>query len=195
MKLTGAKWNHYEELYQRHLSGNSILEIGVDRGASHLRHLRLGFSHVFGIDVNKVEVPGVKLYTGSVMDKAFMSIAKSDIASRVGKLDVIIDDASHRPYHQYRAFKELWNLLADGGVYCIEDLQVACNRKWSLWTFLGLPSVPKLLLELYRRQHAWSDVDEYIARCRPYEIHMYPNTIFIKKCWTQIVAIKTEEQV
>lgn len=190
MKINGLKWSHYQELYERHLSGDSILEVGVWNGASLLKH-RERFKHIFGIDNRFFTVPGCKVYIGSVSHAVFMESTKSDIVSDVGQLDAIIDDASHRPYHQHNTFKALWPILKDGGTYCIEDLQVSNNIKWSIWTALGLPSVPKLLKELQREQHAWSTVYEFVPRKRPYEIHIYPNIIFIKKCVTTIRAVNT----
>ena len=39
-----------------------------------------------------------------------------------GKIDIIIDDASHASHHQQIALAELFDVLAPGGVYVIEDL-------------------------------------------------------------------------
>lgn len=39
-----------------------------------------------------------------------------------GKIDIIIDDASHASHHQQIALAELYDSLAPGGVYVVEDL-------------------------------------------------------------------------
>ena len=41
----------------------------------------------------------------------------------IGKVDIIIDDASHASHHQQNAFLELFPLLSSGGLYVIEDLR------------------------------------------------------------------------
>ncbi len=44
-------------------------------------------------------------------------------AKDMGKLDIIIDDASHASHHQQFGFLELFPKLASGGLYVIEDLR------------------------------------------------------------------------
>jgi hypothetical protein len=44
-------------------------------------------------------------------------------AADMGKLDIIIDDASHASHHQQFGFLELFPKLASGGLYVIEDLR------------------------------------------------------------------------
>jgi SAM-dependent methyltransferase len=39
-----------------------------------------------------------------------------------GKIDIIIDDASHASHHQQLAIAELYDTLAPGGIYVVEDL-------------------------------------------------------------------------
>jgi cephalosporin hydroxylase len=192
----GHKWNHYQRLYNLHFEQRrSIVEIGVDKGASLISHLENGFEKVYGIDVNHCEpLPFIKTFQGDASNKKFMA----DFLESLGTapLDAVIDDGSHRPYHQYQTFKILFPRISIGGVYCIEDLHVADKPPhWRLWCKLGLPSVPKLLRELYNQQHRWHSIPETEIRSMPFEIHMYPNILFIKKVSTLIFVEETRAYV
>jgi hypothetical protein len=51
------------------------------------------------------------------------------ISSEIGRCDVIIDDGSHHPQHQIDCFNFLFsNLLKDGGIYIIEDIECSYWR-------------------------------------------------------------------
>lgn len=46
------------------------------------------------------------------------------IAQRIGSAKLIVDDGSHNPKHQFDTFIYLFeNLLEDGGIYIIEDIE------------------------------------------------------------------------
>lgn len=110
--------------------GLRYLEIGVLRGES-LRAFREYFplaDRVVGIDIDPramaVADPdrGMHVEIGDQTDAAFLR----DVVSRHGPFDVILDDGSHRAADIVASFTELFPLLADGGVYVIED--TACIR-------------------------------------------------------------------
>ena len=93
------KYSNYFEIYDRYLGKYSnrrprILEIGVQHGGS----LRLwngyfdGNVDIFGMDIlpecKKFERDNVEIFIGDQSDEAFLR----DVARRIGKVDVIIDD-------------------------------------------------------------------------------------------------------
>jgi cephalosporin hydroxylase len=41
-----------------------------------------------------------------------------------GRFALIVDDGSHDREHQARALRNLWPLLAEGGIYVIEDVLI-----------------------------------------------------------------------
>ena len=41
-----------------------------------------------------------------------------------GRFALIVDDGSHDPEHQARALRTFWPLLAEGGIYVIEDVLI-----------------------------------------------------------------------
>ncbi len=128
------KWQHYFEIFQRHFHGFvdqpvTVLEIGVYSGGS----LGLWKSYfgdqctVYGVDIEKdCEIyndAGVKIFIGDQGDRHFWKSFKA----QTPKLDIVIDDGSHRPEHQQLSFHELLPHLNPGGVYLCEDLHHTDN--------------------------------------------------------------------
>ncbi len=49
-----------------------------------------------------------------------------EVLKKVGKAKLIVDDGSHHPKHQYDTFIYFFkNLLEDGGIYIIEDIETS----------------------------------------------------------------------
>ncbi|HYG46847.1 MAG TPA: class I SAM-dependent methyltransferase [Allosphingosinicella sp.] len=126
------KWLHYFEIYERYLSryrGSDfkMLEIGVSKGGS-LAMWRTYFgpnATIFGIDVNpdcagRAEAPN-QVRIGSQDDPDFLR----RVVAEMGGVDFVLDDGSHVARHQQASFETLFPLLADGGLYAIEDLHTA----------------------------------------------------------------------
>ena len=133
------KWNshwyaqHYEDILKkdRHKRIN-ILEIGVGGydnpriGGNSLRMWSAFFpkGHVYGVDIydkSPLDRRRIKTLCGSQVDPIFLN----KLVCEIGKIDVIIDDGSHRNEHMIFTFKHLFPNLADGGVYVIEDTQTS----------------------------------------------------------------------
>lgn len=124
------KWDHYFRIYEQHLAKfrNSVepitvIEIGVLYGGS-LQMWQEYFginATIVGIDIykecKKYETDNIKIRIGSQADKEFLN----ELVQEFPKIDVIIDDGSHRVTHQKITFKHLFPHLKIGGVYIIED--------------------------------------------------------------------------
>ena len=124
-----TKWHHYIPLYDRYFSkfrGSKVrmLEIGVDQGGS-LAMWRKYFGEeavIYGIDIN----PTCKMYNGrhgevrigSQEDEYFLA----SVVEEMGGIDIVLDDGSHVMSHLKQSLSFLYPLLADGGVYFVEDL-------------------------------------------------------------------------
>jgi demethylmacrocin O-methyltransferase len=130
---------HYEH-HLRHLKKKSftLLEIGIGgyarerQGGRSLRMWKHYFpkANVVGLDIEDksfVDEDRITTYQGSQVDRAVLE----RIVSEQGTPRVIIDDGSHRPEHIRETFSILFPLLADGGIYVIEDVQT------SYWTSFG----------------------------------------------------------
>ncbi|MCU0803280.1 MAG: class I SAM-dependent methyltransferase [Rhodobacteraceae bacterium] len=131
------KWLHYLPLYERYLAryrGTKVrmLEIGVYKGGSlHLWREYLGPQAViYGIDINPdcAAFDGIdgQVRIGSQADAAFLA----GVIREMGGVDVVLDDGSHMGRHIRASLDTLFPLLADDGLYLIEDVHTAYSRRY-----------------------------------------------------------------
>ncbi len=126
------KWHHYFDIYTRHFEPYrsmpiKMLEIGVFRGGS-LRMWKKFFhpdSVIVGVDIDKNcqqhEIADQQVYVriGSQADPDFLA----EVNKEFGPFDIILDDGSHKTYHQLISFTSLFrDALKDGGCYMVEDM-------------------------------------------------------------------------
>lgn len=133
-----SKWMHYFDIYHRHFErfrGRpcTIVEIGVYHGGS-LQMWREYFgpqARIIGVDVNprltSLNQEGVEIIIGDQGDRAFLR----ELAKKVGKIDVLIDDGGHMMHQQIATLEELYGAVADDGVILVEDTHT------SYWTEFG----------------------------------------------------------
>ena len=131
------KWLHYLPIYDELFApfvGREIrfLEIGVFRGGS-LRMWRQFFGAegvLYGIDID----PKCAAYDGrhgqvrigSQNDPEFLK----RVVAEMGGVDVVLDDGSHRARDQRVSFDVLFPMLAQGGLYVIEDMHTSYWPQW-----------------------------------------------------------------
>ncbi|MER5176798.1 class I SAM-dependent methyltransferase [Streptomyces sp. NPDC002896] len=138
------KWgdHRYAQHYQRHLQhlkndAMNLLEIGVGgysragQGGASLRMWKHFFpdAQIFGMDIQDksfVDEDRITTFIGDQSDPDSL-IA---VADKIGTLDVIIDDGSHRSPHVLTTFETLFPLLRDGGIYAVEDTQTSYWPEW-----------------------------------------------------------------
>ena len=131
------KWLHYLPLYDRYLAkyrGTAVrmLEIGVYKGGSlHLWREYLGPEAViFGIDIDPscAAFDGIdgQVRIGSQADPAFLA----RVVAEMGGVDIVLDDGSHIGRHMRASLDALYPHLSDGGLYLIEDVHCAYNRRY-----------------------------------------------------------------
>jgi demethylmacrocin O-methyltransferase len=131
------KWgaHFYTPVYHRlfaHLRDKPVrlLEIGIGGyeferlGGASLPMWADYFPHgrILGIDIFAKTLdlgPRVTVRQGSQDDGAFLT----RMSAEHGPFDIVIDDGSHVPAHVNASFHVLFPLLADGGLYVIEDVQ------------------------------------------------------------------------
>jgi hypothetical protein len=124
-----TKWNHYFEIYHRHLArfrGKSpvVLEIGVCHGGS-LDMWRQYFGagcRLFGVDIALMckifENDYTKILIGDQANRDFLARLRNEVP----RIDVLIDDGGHTMNQQIATFEELYPHIADDGVYLCEDM-------------------------------------------------------------------------
>lgn len=121
--------NHFRAFRWRRFN---LLEIGIGgyddtkRGGESLRMWKAFFPRalIYGIDLyNKSaqDETRIKTFQGSQVDEAFLR----SVAAQIGKIEIVIDDGSHFNDHVIETFRILFPLLAEGGIYVIEDLQTS----------------------------------------------------------------------
>ena len=148
-KGSGDGGHHYTRVYSElfeHLRGRPVrvLEIGLmglgrrgwddellrDKGAARGRDapsLRLWSEYfprgeIFGFDFNDfsgVEIARCRIFQGDASRPDDLRAVLDKIG---GKLDIVIDDASHASDHQQITLGTLFPAVAPGGIYIIEDL-------------------------------------------------------------------------
>ncbi|WP_375424543.1 class I SAM-dependent methyltransferase [uncultured Friedmanniella sp.] len=126
------KYEHYYDVYHRHLSkfrGRKIVvvEFGVHMGGS-AQMWREYFGAdvmIYGIDITpeckRWETPWFKVFVGDQSDRAFLA----EIAAEIGPIDVLIEDGGHRPEQQIATFEIFYPKVKPGGVFLIEDLHTS----------------------------------------------------------------------
>jgi hypothetical protein len=112
---------HIEHLREKQFN---LLEIGFDGGNS-ARFWRQYFpqAKLHFLDIKHSDQQGDwVLFTG---DQSNINDLES-LSKAIGSCELIIDDGSHVPTHQWESFVYLFNhLLTPGGTYIIEDIE--CN--------------------------------------------------------------------
>jgi hypothetical protein len=129
------KWEHYFEVYDRHLSkfvgrGPNILEVGIYSGGS-LEMWRSYFgenSHIYGVDIEQAckayESKNISVYIGDQANRNFWKSLKESVQS----IDILIDDGGHTVEQQLVTLEEMLPHLRAGGVYVCEDIHGRHNR-------------------------------------------------------------------
>jgi hypothetical protein len=186
---------HYERHFKRLRKKKlKILEIGVGgydnpyAGGASLRMWKYYFSksHIYSIDLHDkspVEEPRIKTFSGSQNDPDFLR----SVVKKMGGLDLVIDDGSHLNEHVITSFRTLFPLLADDGIYAIEDTQTSywpkfggdsydLNKPDTIMSFLKALADGLHYQEIARKDYQPSYFDQNIV-----SLHFYHNLVFIYK--------------
>jgi len=182
---------YFEKLKNQKLN---ILELGIGgyddpkKGGASLRMWKAFFhrSQIFGVDLHSkkgIEENRIITYQGDQGDEKFLR----EVVKKIGPLDIIIDDGSHRNEHIINSFKVLFPLLKKNGIYVVEDIQTSywpefngssedMEASWTAVNYFksfvhGLNHV-----EFLKKNYKPSYFDEAITG-----IHFYHNLIFIEK--------------
>ncbi|MBL4813173.1 MAG: tetratricopeptide repeat protein [Rhodobacteraceae bacterium] len=150
---------NYHKLF-KHLQAAPLrlLEIGVggyqdaDRGGQSLATWRDYFpnAQITSIDIQKKTFdlgPNVKIFQGSQIDHDFLT----QLSAERGPFDIIIDDGSHQNAHVVDTFQFLFPLLAEGGIYVVEDVQTAFIPRFGGSVTLDAPNSVGLFADLFER--------------------------------------------
>ena len=133
------KWEHYFDIYEKHLSrfrGTDavIVEVGIFSGGS-LKMWRSYFgarATIIGVDIaNATKVYERNPSYGSpdriVVGDQASSTFWHDFKRKVPRVDVLLDDGAHLYMAQRTTLDAIFGHLAPGGVYMCEDLGAAAG--------------------------------------------------------------------
>lgn len=193
----GDHW--YMEHYQRHFQHLrtkklTLLEIGIGgyakpaAGGQSLRVWRRYFpnARIVGVDYHDKSPhteARIKIYRGDQSDEKFLR----RMIGEIGRPEIIIDDGSHNNAHVLKTFEVLFPLLADNGIYVVEDTQTAywpdyggssddlVNAPTSLRCFKNLTDGLNHE-ELLKPGYVPTYYDRHITA-----LHFYHNLVFIQK--------------
>ena len=147
------KWMHYFDIYDRHFArfrGREILmvEIGIYHGGS-LGMWKSYFgpqAKIVGIDINpralKFADEQVTVLIGDQSDRKFLQ----SVRARYPRIDILLDDGGHSMNQQIVSFEELYDAVAEDGVYMIEDTHTSYWHEYG-----GGLNSPKSFLEYTKR--------------------------------------------
>jgi len=174
----------YEEMFNSYVGKKvTFVEVGVLQGGS-LFMWREYFgknARIIGIDLHpnakELEKHGFEIYIGSQSNKKFWK----DFYSKVGKIDILLDDGGHVNDQQIITLGETINNINDNGIIVTEDVHTSYFKKF------GNPS-----------KHSFINYSKYlvdVVNSRYPEIKNKKNDDFSKKIYSvvfyeSIVAIK-----
>jgi demethylmacrocin O-methyltransferase len=193
----GSHWytrhyeDHFRSLRERKLR---ILEIGVggnedsDAGGASLKMWKYYFpkSSIYSVDIydkRKLQEHRIIIFRGSQNDPDFLR----KVVEQMGGVEIVIDDGSHVNEHVITSFRTLFPLLAEGGIYVIEDIESSYWPKLGGDSYdLGNPNTTMNFLkrltdglnykEIARKDYRPSYFDQNIV-----SLHFYHNLVFIYK--------------
>ena len=124
------KWSNYGDIYDKHFAKFrdqpiNILEIGVLKGGS-MRMWEKYFpkANIFGIDIDEeclqYQSDRTKIFIGDQSDVSFLR----NVKAKIPRIDILIDDGSHRAKDQKTTFEEMYYHIRKPGVYVIEDVEL-----------------------------------------------------------------------
>jgi trans-aconitate methyltransferase len=158
----------------------SVLEIGVggywnpDGGGQSMRMWRNYFprAHIYGIDLEPKRLDTTERMTILQADQSDPDSLRAALAG-CHPFDLIVDDGSHIGAHVITTFETLFERVAPGGLYAIEDVYLAYLPDFGG----GPPGIDGTALALTRTL-----LDDLNLRRRPIAaIHAYEQLVIVQK--------------
>lgn len=157
-----------------------MLELGVKHGAS-VRMWEEYFTsgRIYGVDINngasRHSSDRIKVFEGGQADPATLQA----VLSEAPRLNVVVDDGSHRYRDQYESLTQLWPHVVPGGVYIVEDTHTSYLAQYGMG-FRQRPSTIELCKDLvddiYQGLHKQTRTLPGVAA-----VHFFRDTVVIEK--------------
>lgn len=205
------KWgvHRYTPHYEHHFASLRdeailVLELGIGgyargkQGGASLRMWKWFFprAQVVGVDIEDksfVDQARITSYRGSQTDGALME----RIVREHGAPTIVIDDGSHRPQDVVDSFGILFPMVAEGGIYVIEDIQTSYWPQWGGSLDADDPGtsmalVRRLLDGLNHEEFLDLDYQPSYTDQQIVAVHCYHNLVLVQKGQNQEGSNKRE---
>lgn len=167
----------YDELFQKY-KGKKItfVEIGVTNGGS-LMMWREYFkeANIIGIDFNpsakKWEEHGFKIFIGDQSDPKFWR----DFFSKVGKIDILIDDGGHTNQQQISTFHSCYENINDNGIILFEDTHCSYLKEFGNPSKYSFINFCYYLVDIMNKKIIHQKIPPYLKRI--YKIEFYQSIV------------------
>ncbi len=134
--------HHYERAYARHLNrfrhskDFAMVEIGYGSGAGIKFWASIfpsGYIYCLDRDVGNISDSGFSVIA---TDQSDLQSLRNGIDQISHSISLVVDDGSHFPSHQLLSLSFLFqNLLINGGIYIIEDVETSYWRTGSIYGY------------------------------------------------------------
>lgn len=180
----------------------TLFEIGIDAGRSLKMWLKMfPKAKIYGMDIgHEYEHPKGKVYKGDQNSKNNLN----KIIKEINNANIIIDDGSHKPEHQLFTFNYLFNnLLSDGGIYIIEDIETNYWTKGKLYDYNikagynkenNIVNIFKNIVDIVNREFLLPEHIEYIKKFNKIEFKNLQRISFIMFGQNCIIIKKMNQQ-
>lgn len=186
------KWLHYFDIYDRHFArfrGREIVmvEIGIYHGGS-LGMWKSYFgpqATLVGVDINpralKFADEQVTVVIGDQSNRDFLR----SLRERYPRIDVLLDDGGHSMEQQIATFEELYDAVAEDGVYMVEDTHTSYWPEYGggLGADGSFLEYTKRLVDQLNAWHVreWNDRDKSAFARSAWSLSWYDSIVAIEK--------------
>jgi len=174
----------YEEMFSRYVEKEiTFVEVGVLHGGS-LFMWKEYFgkkARIIGIDLNpkakELEKHGFEIFIGSQSDKNFWD----NFYSKVGKIDILLDDGGHTNDQQIVTLSETINNINNGGLIVVEDVHTSYMKKFGNPSKYSLINYSKYLIDVVNSRFSETKLKiNNNHRKKIYSISYYESIVAIK---------------
>ena len=174
----------YEELFSKYVGKKiTFVEVGVLQGGSLFmwREYLGKDARIIGIDLHpnakELEKHGFEIYIGSQSDKNFWK----NFYSKVGKIDVLLDDGGHINDQQIITLSESVHNINDNGVIVIEDVHTSYLKKFGNPSKYSFINYSKYLIDVINSRFPETKIKKNNDfRNKMYSISFYESIVAIK---------------
>ena len=174
----------YEELFSKYVGKKiTFVEVGVLQGGSLFmwREYLGKNARIIGIDLHpnakELEKHGFEIYIGSQSDKNFWK----NFYSKVGKVDVLLDDGGHVNDQQIITLSESLHNMNDDGIILTEDVHTSYFKKFGNPSKYSFINYSKYLVDV---------VNSRYPEIKTKKINDFSKKIYSISFYESIVAIK-----